>query len=62
MLSNYYKEANTMTMEDIMKGFMIMLEEIMVAVAFAEEGVSVSFLQQKNNIDKELGVQAWDLR
>jgi hypothetical protein len=51
-----------MTMEDIMKGFMIMLEEIMVAVAFAEEGVSVSFLQQKNNIDKELGVQAWDLR
>jgi len=43
-----------------MKGFMIMLEEIMVAVAFAEEGVS--FLQQKNNLDKELGVQAWDLR
>lgn len=45
-----------------MKGFMIMLEEIMVAVAFAEEGISVSFLQQKNDLDIELGVQAWDLR
>ncbi len=45
-----------------MKGFMKMFEEIMVAIAFAEEGVSVSFLQQKNNLDKELGEQAWDLK
>jgi len=49
-------------MEDIMKGFMKMFEEIMVAIAFAEEGVSVSFLQQKNNLDKELGERAWDLK
>ena len=45
-----------------MKGFMKMFEEIMVAIAFAEEGVSVSFLQKKNNLDKELGEQAWDLK
>ena len=45
-----------------MKGFMKMFEEIMVAIAFAEEGVSVSFLQQKNILDKELGERAWDLK
>ena len=45
-----------------MKGFMKMLEDIMVAIAFTEEGVSVSFLQQKNNLDKELGERAWDLK
>ena len=49
-------------MEDIMKGFMKMFEEIMVAIAFAEEGVSVSFLQQENNLHQELGERAWDLK
>jgi hypothetical protein len=49
-------------MEDIMKGFMKMFEELMVAIAFAEEGVSVSFLQQKNSLDKELEERAWDLK
>lgn len=44
-----------------MKRFMEMFEDLMVAVAFAEEGVSVSFLRQKNNLHKELGEQAWDL-
>ena len=55
-------EPNTLTMEDIMKGFMKMFEEIMVAVAFAEAGISVLFLQQKNNLHEELEEQAWDLR
>lgn len=45
-----------------MKGFMKMFEEIMVAVAFAEAGISVLFLQQKNNLDKELGERSWDLK
>lgn len=45
-----------------MKGFMKMFEEIMVAVAFAESGICVLFLQQKNNLHKELGEQAWDLK
>ena len=45
-----------------MKGFMKMFEELMVAIAFAEEGVSVSFPQQKNSLDKELGARAWDLK
>jgi hypothetical protein len=49
-------------MEDIMRRFMKMFEEIMVAVAFAEAGMSVLFLQQKNNLDEELGAQAWDLK
>ena len=44
-----------------MKRFMKMFEDLMVAAAFAEEGVSVSFLQQKNNIHAESGEQAWDL-
>lgn len=44
-----------------MKRFMEMFEDIMVAIAFAEEGVSVSFLRQKNNLHKELGEQAWNL-
>ena len=45
-----------------MKGFMKILEEIMVAVAFAEAGMCVLFLRQENNLHKELGEQAWDLR
>lgn len=45
-----------------MKRFMEMFEDIMVAVTFAEAGISVSFLQQKNNLHKELGEQAWDLK
>ena len=45
-------------MEDIMKGFMKMFEEIMVAVAFAEAGISVLFLQQKYNLHEELGERA----
>jgi hypothetical protein len=49
-------------MEDIMKGFMKMFEDIMVAVAFAEEGVSLSFLQHKNNLQQELRARAWDLK
>ena len=52
---------NTLTEEDVMKRLMEMFEDIMVAAAFAEEGVSVSFLRQKNNIHDELGEQAWDL-
>lgn len=44
-----------------MKGLMKMFEEIMVAAAFAEEGVSVLFLGQENGLDKELGERAWDL-
>ena len=44
-----------------MKGFMKMFEEIMVAVAFAEAGISVLFLQQKNNLHSELVERAWDL-
>ena len=49
-------------MEDIMKGFMEMFEEFMAAAAFAEAGISVLFLQQKNNLQKELGERAWDLK
>lgn len=45
-----------------MKGFIKMFEEIMVAVAFAEAGISVLFLQQGNNLHEELGDQAWDLK
>ncbi|MFZ2198539.1 MAG: hypothetical protein WAV13_12440 [Thermodesulfovibrionales bacterium] len=45
-----------------MKRFMKMFEEIMVAVAFAEAGMSVLFLQQKNNLDEELGARTWDLK
>jgi RecG-like helicase len=52
---------NTLTKEDIMKRFMEMFEDIMVAVTFAEAGVSVSFLQQKDN-HEELGEPAWDLK
>ena len=55
-------ETNTLIMEDIMKGIMRMFEEIMVAVAFAEAGMCVLFLQQKNILHKELGEQAWDLK
>jgi hypothetical protein len=52
---------NNLTREDIMKRFMEMFEDIMVAVTFAEAGVSVSFLQQKDN-HEELGEPAWDLK
>ena len=45
-----------------MKRFMEMFEDIMVAVAFAEEGVSVSFLSQKDNLHKELEEKIWDLK
>lgn len=45
-----------------MKGFMKMLEELMVAVAFAEAGISVLFLQQENNLYRELGERAWYLK
>ena len=57
-----YIETNTLTMEDIMKGFMKMFEEIMVSVAFAEAGITVLFLQQKNNLHEELGERAWYLK
>jgi hypothetical protein len=49
-------------MEDIMKGFMKIFEESMVAVAFAEAGISVLFLQQKNDVQQELGERLWDLK
>lgn len=45
-----------------MKKLMEMFEDLMVAVTFAEAGVSVSFLQQKDNFNEELGEQAWDLK
>ena len=48
--------------EDIMKGFMEMFEDIMVAITFAEAGVSVSFLRQNDNHYRELEEQAWDLK
>jgi len=44
-----------------MKGLMKMLEDIMVAVAFAEAGISISFLRQNNYVHEELEEQAWDL-
>ena len=44
-----------------MKRFMKRFEEIMVAVAFAEAGMSVLFLQQKSNLE-ELGARTWDLK
>jgi len=45
-----------------MKRFMEIFENLMVAVAFAEEGICISFLQEKDNLHKELGEQAWDLK
>ena len=48
--------------EEVMKRFMEMFEDLMVAVTFAEAGVSVSFLQQKDNLHREWEGQAWDLR
>jgi len=44
-----------------MKRFMKMFEDIMVAVAFAEEGVSIEFLRQRTDLHKELGDQTWEL-
>jgi hypothetical protein len=44
-----------------MKRLMKMFEDIMVTAAFAEEGISVFFLQQKNNPDQELEEHAWGL-
>jgi hypothetical protein len=55
-----FKDSNTVSKEDVMKRFMEMFEDLMVAIAFAEEGVSVSFLRQKNN-HEDLEEQAWDL-
>jgi len=48
--------------EDIMKGFMEMFEDIMVAITFAEADVSVSFLRQNDNLYRGVEVQAWDLK
>jgi hypothetical protein len=48
-------------MEDIMKRLMELFEDIMVAVAFAEEGISVSFLEQRDS-HEGLGETAWDLK
>jgi len=45
-----------------MKRFMEMFEDIMVAVTFAEAGVSVSFLGQNDNHYRKLEEQAWDLK
>ena len=45
-----------------MKRFMEMFEDIMVAVTFAEAGVSVSFLRQNDNLYRGVEVQAWDLK
>jgi len=45
-----------------MKGFMEMFEDIMVAVTFAEAGLSVSFLRQNDNLYREVEEQAWDLK
>jgi len=44
-----------------MKRLMELFEDIMVAVAFAEEGISVSFLDQRDN-HEELEEPAWDLK
>jgi len=57
----YNTEPKTLSKEDIMKRFMEIFENLMVAVAFAEEGISDLFLQQKDNLYKELGEQTWDL-
>ena len=48
--------------EDIMKRFMEMFEDIMVAITFAEADVSVSFLRQNDNLYRGVEVQAWDLK
>ena len=45
-----------------MKGFMEIFEDIMVAITFAEAGVSVSFLRQNHNHYRKLEEQAWDLK
>ena len=44
-----------------MKRFMEIFEDLMVAVAFAEEGISYLLPQQKDNLYKESGEQTWDL-
>jgi hypothetical protein len=49
-------------MEEIMKSFMKMLEDTMVAVAFAEEGISVASLRPEADIHSDMGEQIWDLR
>jgi hypothetical protein len=56
-----FKDINTLSKEDVMKRLMEMFEDLMVAVAFAEEGVTVSLLRQENNLHEESGEQAWDL-
>ena len=55
-------ETKTIIEEDIVTGFMKMFEEIMVAVAFAEAGIYVLFLQPNDNLHKELGERTWDLK
>jgi hypothetical protein len=57
----YNTEPKTLSKEDIMKRFMDIFEDLMVAVAFAEEGVSDLYPQPKDNLYKELGEQTWDL-
>ena len=44
-----------------MKRFMEMFEDIMVTVAYAEEGVSALFIRLKNDLHEDLEEQAWDL-
>jgi hypothetical protein len=45
---------NTYQKEDVMKRLMEMFEEIMVTAAYAEEGVSTSFLRLNNNLHEDL--------
>jgi hypothetical protein len=44
-----------------MKRIMEMFEYIMVAVAFAEEGIRISFLKPKDNLHNEWGEQVCHL-
>ena len=45
-----------------MKRFMEMFENIMVEIAFAEEGISPAALQPQTVEYSDLGEQTWDLR
>jgi len=44
-----------------MKRLMEMFEVVMIAVAYAEEGVSLSFIWLNDSLHKELEEPAWDL-
>ena len=44
-----------------MKGMMKIFEDMMVAVAFADAGISVSFLRQNNYFHEEPEEQIWGL-